>query len=196
MGEKTSIEAKKVLTPEFRVSYPAVFKPKAFEGQEAKYSVVMLFDKKTDITTLKKAAHAAKIEKWGPNKEKWPKNLRSPFRDGADREGTDGYGEGVIFISASSKTPVGLVDNKLGAILNEQDFYAGCYARAQIVAYAYDTHGNRGVAFGLQNLQKLRDGKSFSGKQKAEDVFDAVEDGSDDEGNYEDDSGDEAPAGF
>ncbi len=33
----------KILTPEFRVSFPAVFEPSGMEGQEKKYSVTMLF---------------------------------------------------------------------------------------------------------------------------------------------------------
>jgi hypothetical protein len=181
---KIDIALKKCVTPEFRVSFPAIFKPKAFDNQEAKYSLVMLFDKKEDLKSLKKAALMAAEEKWGPDKAKWPKPLRMPFRDGDTRSEMQGY-PGTIFVSASSKTQPGLVDQRLQRILSEQDFYAGCYARAEIIAFAYDTKGNKGISFSLQNVQKLRDGDSFSGRKKAEDVFDAVEDSSDDESMYE-----------
>jgi hypothetical protein len=190
MAKKMDIEKKKCLTPEFRVSYPAVFKAKSFDEQEAKFGLTMLFSKKTDLTALKKAAFSAKVEKWGADKTKWPKKLRSPFRDGAEREGTDGYGENVIFVAATSKTKPGLIDGKKNRLSTDEEFYAGCYARAELLAYAYDTKGNKGVAFGLKNIQKLRDGDPFSGARPAEEVFDEVEDESEDEDNY-DDSGED-----
>lgn len=203
MSKQQSIAQKKVITPEFRVSFPALFTPKGFEQQEPKYSLVMLFDKKTNIkkaTTNKKgeplsvslwdAAQNAATEKWGADKAKWPKNLKMPFRDGSERADTPGY-DNTIFITSSNKNQPGLVDQSRQPILNEKDFYAGCYARAELIAFAYDKAGNKGVSFSLQNVQKLRDGEPFSGRKAAEDVFDAVEDGSDDESSYEKDGEDD-----
>ncbi len=69
----------------------------------------------------------------------------------------------------------GLVDASLQAIIEPSEFYAGCYARATINAYAYDRNGNRGVAFGLRNIQKIKDGDSFGGGSKAENDFDSIE---------------------
>ena len=167
---------KKVMTPEFRVSYPSIFKPRAFaDGMEPKFSLVMLFDKKTNISSLKKLAAEAVAEKW-PDKAKRPKNLKNPFRDGADRPDTAGY-EGCIFVAASSKQKPGVVDANVQPIIDESEVYAGCYCRATVTCYAYDQMGNRGVAFGLQNIQKLRDGEAFSGKSKAEDDFEVVDSG-------------------
>lgn len=196
MATKMDIAKKKIITHEFRVSFPAIFKPKSFEGNEPKYSIVMLFDKKIDLNkpaagqkvSMKQAAHNAAIEKWGP-KEKWPKNLRMPFKDGNEKADMNGY-ENTITVSASAKeaSQPGLVDQGRRPILNERDFYAGCYARAELIAFAYDIAGNRGVGFALQNVQKLRDGDKFSGKKNAEDVFDSVEDGSDDEDNYDEEN--------
>jgi len=174
--------------PEFRVSFPNVFKPKAFQpGQDAKYSIVMLFPKKTNLAVFKRAVDNAAIEKWGENKAKWPK-LRLPFRDGNEFQDRKGYKD-HIFISASAKDKPGVVDQKRDRIdpeTGDQIFYAGCYARASLIAFAYDNMGNRGVGFALQNIQKLRDGEKFSGRKDAEDEFDSVEDGSEDESNYGD----------
>lgn len=181
-GAKSDKYAKtRVTTPEFRVSFAHVFKPSAYEGQEPKFSVVMLFPKSTDIKALKLAAAAAVEGKYGADKSKWPKNLKLPFRDGdvptGDREEPmDGYAD-HIFINATSKERPGLVDGRLSPIVEtDGTFYAGCYARATLNAYCYDVSGNKGVAFGLNNIQKLRDGKPFSGKKAATDDFDAVED--------------------
>ncbi len=164
----------KVMTPAFRVSYPSIFKPTAFEGQEAKFSLVMLFPKETDLSALKAAAKLAVEEKW-PDVNKRPKDLRSPFRDGdVDKSDVAGY-EGMIFATAKSKTKPGLVDQNVQPIIEEGVFYAGCWARATVVAYAYDKAGNRGVAFSLQNVQKLRDDEAFSGRMNPEDEFAPVE---------------------
>lgn len=184
MADKKSVEEKKCKTPEFRASFPHVFKPHTgFEGQEAKFSVVMLFDKKTDLKELKRAAFNAATEKWGP-KDKWPKNFRLPFRDGSEKSDLQGY-ENTIYVTATTKQRPGVVDQKLVPITEEdQSFYAGCYARATLIAFAYDKAGNRGVSFSLQNIQKLRDGEAFSGRKKAEDEFESVEDSSEDASSY------------
>ena len=165
----------KVMTPEFRCSFANVFEPKAFPGQEPKYSIVMLFDKTTDLSELKALAKAAGDEKW-PDPAKRPTGLRNPFRDGdVDKPDMDGY-QGKVFISANSKMKPGVVDQKCVPIISTEEFYSGCYARATVVAYAYDKAGNRGVGFGLQNIQKTRDGDPFSGRARAEDEFDVVAD--------------------
>jgi len=70
----------------------------------------------------------------------------------------------------------GIVDQTLNRIISEDDYYSGCYSRATVTAYGYDKAGNKGVAFGLQNLQKLGDGDRFSGRTAAEDDFDSVDD--------------------
>ena len=162
----------KIKTPEFRVSFPKIFKPEAGMNGEgpAYYSLVMLFPKDADLSILKAAAAQAAKEKWGDKK---PANLRSPFRDGDEKE-LDGYA-GCIYITAKSKDKPGLVDGARVKIVEPEAFYAGCYARATLSCYAYDQNGNRGVSFGLQNIQKLRDGEPFGSKRKAEDDFDAVE---------------------
>lgn len=159
-----------VMTPEFRVSFPAVFKPKRQKGDatsEPKYGLTMLFPKGADLSKLKAAAQEAVKEKWG---DKPPKNLRSPFRDQGDRE-LEGYVEGCVFINASSLQKPGLVDRQRQDIIDETEFYPGCYARATLRAFAYDNNGNKGVAFGLNNVQKLRDGDPLGGRTRAQDDF-------------------------
>lgn len=179
------IELKKCLTPIFRVSFPHVFKAKAFkEGQEAKYSIRMLFDKSTDLKELKRAVFNAAKEKWGA-KENWPE-MRMPFLNGdvGKHSKYDGY-KGCIVVGASSKQRPGVVDQKRGVITEEDEqFYPGCYARATLIAFAYETGSNIGVSFALQNLQKWKDGEQFSGRKKAADEFEEIEDSSDSAENY------------
>lgn len=157
-----------VKTPEFRVSFPQVFKAKAMdENSDAKFSLVMLFDKGTDLKKLKQIAGAAVKEKWGDKK---PKTLRNPFRDASDKD-YEGYDDGMIYITASSKMRPGVINKKGSDLDSEEQFYGGCYAQATVVAYAYDVKGNKGVAFGLRNVLKTRDGDPFSGRTSANDDF-------------------------
>jgi hypothetical protein len=133
---------------------------------------------------MKDLAVAALKEKFGdkvvPDGNGWyklktGKALRNPFRDGSEKAELDGY-EGMVFASATSKMQPGIVDARVQRIIDENEFVSGHYARATITAYGYDKAGNVGVAFGLQNIQKLRDGEPFSGRTAAENDFDAVDD--------------------
>ena len=166
----------KILTPNFRVSFPSVFEPSDYNGKET-YSVTMLFDKSTDLTELKAAVKRAAEEKWG---KKIPSNLRNPIRDGAEKEHLDGY-DGCFFIRASSKTKPGVVDQNCVEIINPSEFYAGCIARATVVPFAYDQAGNKGVSFLLSNIQKVADGESFSSRGRASDDFAPVAAGAGDD---------------
>ena len=167
------MSSRKIVTPTFRVSFPHIFQPNEFNGN-AKYSVTMLFPGNTDLSDLKAIVQEAINEKW-PGKK--PANLRLPLRDGSEKD-LDGY-DGCIFASASSKQKPGVVDQRLQEIIEPSEIYAGCYARATITAFAYDVSGNKGVAFGLQNLQKVSDGEGFGGRGRASSDFTAIADESD-----------------
>lgn len=176
---KEQKEQCRVLTPEFRVSYPHVFKAQGMQGKpnsEKKYSITMLFPKDADLTALKKAMTAVKTFTFGP-KEKWPKGLESPVTDGdspknADKEGYAGHW--VVKASSSEDQKPGVVDQNVQPILEPAKFYPGCFARASIMAYVWDNEFGKGVGFILDHVQKLRDGKSFAGKPAAEQVFTPV----------------------
>lgn len=173
---------KNVITPYFRVSYPNVFKAKrnTLNGKD-EFSVVALFEKGEDLSKLKAAAEEALRSKFG---EKLPANWRSPFRDQGERakendEGKmvlpDGYEEGAIMLNLKSNQKPGLVNQRREDIIDESEFYGGCWARAEVRAYAYDQAGNRGVAFGLQNVQKVGDDDPFGNRTKPQDAFSAIE---------------------
>ena len=181
---KDKPKAVNIMTPEFRASFVNVFRPgkPVQEGQEPKYSIVLLFEPGLDLSkpaygtlvSLKQAAMDAIVDKWGPDKVSWPTGLRLPFRKQGEKK-YDGYTEGGIYMTSTSKQKPGLVDASNTDIIDEHEFYSGCYARATVRAFAYDKAGNRGVAFGLQNVQKLRDGDPLSGRMKAQDEFSPVE---------------------
>jgi hypothetical protein len=85
----------------------------------------------------------------------------------------------AIFITfkATEKYKPGVVDANVKDIIEPREFYSGCYARASVRAYVYDNKGNRGVGFGLNNVQKLRDGEPLGGSggpARPSDEFQAV----------------------
>lgn len=180
-NEKKVQSSKQVLTPEFRVSFPNVFQARAaMEGQDPKFGLTMLFPKNANLNELKAAVKEAVVNKWGADPAKWPvdkltgkSRLRLPFRAGEEKDYA-GYGPDIIFASATSKIKPGLVGPDVKPIIDPSEFYAGCYARATVTAFAYDVKGNVGIALGLRNVQKVRDGEPLGGKNSPENDFDAI----------------------
>jgi len=178
MSEQTT----KVVTGKVRFSYANVWKPKAInDGQEPKYSVCLLIPKSDTVTVNKiqsaiEAAIGAGKNKLADKNGKIIKGgLKLPLRDGdIERPDDDAYAN-CWFLNANSTQRPGIVDAARNEILDETEFYSGCYGRASVNLFAFNTNGNKGIGCGLQNLQKLADGPAFNGRSKAEDDFDEYE---------------------
>lgn len=167
----------KVITEKVRFSYANVWEPKSINGGDEKYSVSLIIPKsdKTTIKRINAAIEEAKKEGLSKLGGKIPANLKTPMRDGdVDRPDDEAYADSY-FVNANSNTKPGIVDRNVQAILDQSEFYSGCYGRASIVFYAYNANGNKGIACGLQNLQKLEDGEPLGGRSRAEDDFESVE---------------------
>ena len=175
------------ITPKVRFNWVHVFK--AQKGQkrddgtmgEDKFSCTALFEKDADFTLAKKVASDALVERFGERMKQpaFVAKLRKPFRDQGEKanekgELPPGYTAGCIFITASGKQRPGVVDANGADILQETDIYSGCYGRLALRAYTYDNKGNVGVAFGLQNVQKLADGEPLGGRSRPSDDFEPV----------------------
>lgn len=198
MAEKSGgASATKVVTGEVRLSYAHLWEPYAQQDdQEPKYSCAILIPK-TDTVTINKIRKAQKaaldaglVSKFGGKK---PPNLKTTLRDGdeeADLERNPEYA-GHYFMNVSSKTKPGIVDRNVNPILDSSEVYSGCYARVSINAFAYSVSGNKGISFGLNHVQKLRDGDFLGGRTRAEDDFDSVEGDDGDEDIFGDDAGDD-----
>lgn len=168
----------KVVTGKVRFSYANVWEPKSINGGDEKYSVSIIIPKSDSKTLgdIKKAIEAAKKEGVSKFGGKVPVNLKLPLRDGdIDRADDESYA-GSYFINANSKTKPDVVDKNVQPILDTTEFYSGCYGRVSIVFYAFNQNGNKGIACGLQHLQKLDDGDPLGGKSRAEDDFTTYED--------------------
>ncbi len=174
----------KVITGKVRFSYAHVFKPTAIsEGQEPKYSICLLIPK-SDKETLRKikaaieAAKTAGASLWGG---KVPSSLKMPLRDGDEERPNQPEYQGMYFVNASSKQKPGIVDRQKQEITDPDELYSGCYGRASINFFAFNQAGNRGIACGLNNVQKLADGDYLGGRSRAEEDFDDLGDDDDED---------------
>lgn len=176
-----SSSATKVVTGKVRLSYVHLFEPySSFEGQEAKYSCVILVPK-TDLATIKKIKDAQKVALENGKSSKFngsiPKAWKNTFRDGdeeGDLEKNPEYA-GHYFMTVSNKVKPGIVDRSVQTILDPTEVYSGCYARVSLNAFPFNSAGNKGVSFGLNHVQKLEDGEALGNITKAEDDFDSLE---------------------
>ena len=102
--------------------------------------------------------------------------IKTPLRDGEVERPDDPVYADAYFINANSATAPGIVDADLNPILERSEVYSGVYGRASINLYAFNSNGNRGIACGLNNLQKISDGEPLGGKSRAEDDFSTEDD--------------------
>ena len=129
-------------------------------------------DKFMAFETIEEAKEEGK-KKWGGT---IPKKLKLPLRDGDEEREEDEAYQGHFFINANSTKKPGIVDADLNPIMDKDEFYSGCYGRASINFYPFDAAGNKGIAVGLNNLQKTEDGERLAGGSSAEDDFGSDED--------------------
>ena len=156
-----------------RWSYANVWEPKSINGGTPKYSVSLIIPK-SDTKTVEKirAAIKAAYEEGESKLEA----IKTPLRDGdLERPGDDAYKDS-FFVNANSATKPGIVDADCQHILERSEVYSGVYGRASINFYAFNSNGNKGIACGLNNLQKIRDGEPLGGKPRAEDDFATADD--------------------
>lgn len=171
--EKTT----KVVTGKVRFCYCNVFVPTAMnEGDELKYNTCILIPK-SDTKTIEAinnaVAYAMELGKTkiaDKNGKIVQATLKMPLRDGDEERPDDPAYAGCYFVNANSKKKPSIVDKNLQEIMERDEFYSGCYGRASINFYAYNVK-SKGIACGLQNLQKLADGEMLAGGSTAEEDF-------------------------
>lgn len=169
----------KVITgPDTRWSYANVWEAKSINGGTPKFSVSLIIPKSDTGTVAKvkaaiEAAYREGEAKLKGNGKTVPplSAIKSPLRDGDTERPDDPAYTNAYFINANSPAAPGIVDADRQPILDHSEVYSGVYGRASINFYAFNSNGNRGIACGLNNLQKIRDGEPLGGKARAEDDF-------------------------
>lgn len=168
----------KVVTGKVRFCYANVFEPTAMnEGDTPKYNICILISK-SDTKTLDKISKAIEAAKQAGKAKLANKNgqlpadaaLKLPLRDGDVERADDPAFENCYFINANSNRKPSIVDRDLNPIMEKEEFYSGCYGRASINFYAFNV-SSKGIAAGLNNLQKLEDGEALTGGTTADEDF-------------------------
>jgi hypothetical protein len=183
MSNKVTNPMKVITGPNTRWSYANVWEAKSINGGTPKYSVSLIIPKSDTKTVAKIQAAIEAAYKEGESKLKGNGRtvpalsiLKTPFRDGdIERPDDEAYADSY-FINANSATAPGIVDADRQVIIDRSEVYSGVYGRASINFYAFNSNGNKGIACGLNNLQKIRDGEPLGGKSRAEDDFATEED--------------------
>ena len=178
-----SLTTKVITGPNTRFSYLNANEPKSINGGTPKYSVSLIIPK-DDTATIDKIHVAIELAyKEGESKLKGNGKtvpplsmIKTPLRDGDLERPDDAAYQNAYFVNANSTTAPGIVDADRNPILVRSEVYSGVYGRASINFYAFNSNGNRGIACGLNNLQKIRDGEPLGGKPRAEDDFATADD--------------------
>ncbi len=180
MAKEKFVNPCKVITgKDTRWSYANVWEPKAIgEGSTPKFSVSLIIPK-TDKVTIQKIQDAIKAAYnegqytlRGNGKTVPPlETLHTPLRDGDVEKADDPAYKNAYFLSANSTTAPGIVDAACNPIITHSEVYSGVYGRASITFYCFNSNGNKGIACGLNNLQKIRDGEPLGGKSSPESDF-------------------------
>jgi hypothetical protein len=176
----------KYVTPVFRVSFPNLFEPQAVNGGKPKYGLSAVWtpsqftelDKKRWVE-IKKAMDAESMRAFKKPLKDLPANIKRGLRNGNEKE-LEGYGEGTIFASLTTKLKPGIVNldkTPIGPEHGNDDLiYPGMFARATVVVYSYSNEG-KGIALGLMNLQRVKDGERLDSRTEASADFDDDLDG-------------------
>jgi hypothetical protein len=187
---QAAVDGTRVKTGEAILSYPNIAHPQTNDEGKEKYSGSFVFAPGTDKKPYQSALMTAAKEFFGEKVKIGKvemtleqaiaaKEIAWPIREDVEKKG---YAPGSFFINASSNRQPGCVYNyaskadptRAAAIPQdklEEDLYPGCYVRVSLNAYGYDRKGKKGVTFGLDNVQKLREGERIDGRPKPEDDF-------------------------
>ena len=189
MKKKSTNPTKVITGVQTRWSYANVWTPKAMaEGAKPKYSVSLIIPKSDTVTIQKikaaiKAAYEEGQSKLKGNGKSVPPlaAIKTPLRNGDVERPDDEAYQNAYFVNANSPNAPGIVDADRQPIIDTSEVYSGVYGRASITFYAFNSNGNKGIACGLNNLQKDADGEPLGGKTRAEDDFADLEDDDDDD---------------
>jgi hypothetical protein len=181
---KPVVKDTKVVFGPCRLSYVHLFQKYAPEGtnDEGKYMTNVLIPKNEKETikaineAVENAKKAAVVSKWNG---KEPKKLDLPMRDGDDKD--DEVYDDMFYLNAKSRQRPGIVDRDKSPIVDEEEIYSGVWAYVSVTFFGYDVSGSKGVACGLNNVMKFKDGERLGGRNSAESDFEDIDSEDDDD---------------
>ena len=184
-----------------RILWPSVFEPAGVPGDptgKLAFSVVALLPDAAAVKPLLKVLHDVAAEKHG---DKFAKAMVSAFADGGrspanhfpirrcdenDDSKLAGFDGWWCRFKANEKYPPTVVDRRAQKIMDTDMIYSGCWCNIDFGAYGWDHRtGGKGVSFGLNALQFVRNDDSIGGGGGHS--FDELpDDGTDSDGSTED----------
>jgi len=210
MAKTEKKERKRLLTPPFVLSFPSLWVARASEDGEGKpkFGATAIWTPskfnaadKALYQAILAELNAVALDNFGKAWKNLPDNVKRGLRDGSAKEDVAGYGPGTRFANMTTLNRPGVIDKNKDPIGPEHDnedlIYPGCVCRAKVSVWAYGGKGSKqskykGVAIGLLNLQKLKDGERLDNRVAAEDDFDEdidaewLDDDTDNDGDDED----------
>lgn len=171
----------KVVTGLVRFSYVQLFTP----NKDGKYSVTLLIPKLGEspekanktlsaIDAAIKEARENYCKKHGENA--LPEKPVTTIHDGDGlRDNGEPFGEeckGCFVLRVSTTKPPVIVNREKENISNPEELYSGCYGRAAINFFGYNSNGKKGISAGLLSIQKVRDGEPLGITGSANDFDD------------------------
>lgn len=187
-----------IVLPKGKILWSSLFTPRKTRNStgDPKHEYNHLIPKGADIKVLQEEALRVGKEKFGKAfsdaKGKWPSGIKSPFKR---TESNDKLVAGLedanlkvedfpFFVAARSKDKPGVVGpNGKSEGVDADQVYPGRWARATVQAFAYDSNGNKGVSFGLINVQLLDNDDELvigGGRVNPESEFEPAEGAGDD----------------
>ena len=181
---KNPVNPCKVITgKDCRLSYEHVWEPASINGGNPRYSACVMIPKADTVTVgkihggMEAAYHEGEAKLKGSGKSVPPMSaIKLPLRDGDLERPDDPAFAGMWFVNANSDRAPGIVDMACNTIIDRSEVYSGCYCRVSLTFYAFNSNGNKGVACGLGNIQKVRDGERLGGRASAEEDFAGLDD--------------------
>lgn len=178
-----SLSATDVITPEVRLSFPALFKARPRSAPTPKnptpkqtFQAAFLLPPSASLKPFEDAIAAAMLKKFGKKIVLPARN--NPIKNAAEKEYA-GYEDGWHYISCHSDRQPAVVDQRRVPLTEADDgvrIYPGVWVRAYLNAFAWDhKEGGKGVSFGLNAVQLVRDGERLDGRRSVEQVFEALE---------------------
>lgn len=179
----------KFFTPVFRLSFPNLFVARRNEDDpdaKAKFGLSAIWtpanftprEKELWLAIMKELDAISRKDFGSPWKE-LPDNVKRGVRDGAAKAGMEGYGKGTRFANITTHSRPGVITKDKEDIGpehgNTELIYPGCYCRASVNVYSYGLKKGskgKGVALGLFNVQKIKDGPRLDNRIAAADDFD------------------------
>ena len=185
-------KAGNIILPKARMGFPALLEPKEGQnGGKPKYSAVFLVPASADITLLKKAVKDLFLAKYG-DEQSIPDKVFNPLKQRARDKRSAETGNRYFpedlddwyALTASSTQAPGVIGPDGKNVTESNQVYSGRWACASVRPFWFEARDpknpkvilNRGVSFGLQNVQLLDNDEQWGAtRAKAEDEFEPVE---------------------